>query len=85
MPKVACFQIPGLMCWFWSNDHNPPHFHVKREGEWELRVKFSEGEAEMFEVVWGEAPSRKVLRQLAKAVKENRANLLTEWEENVSQ
>ena len=50
MPKVACLEIPGLTCWFWSNDHNPPHFHVKREGEWELKVKFTEGEAQMFEL-----------------------------------
>lgn len=36
MPKVACFKIPGLSCWFWSNDHDPPHFHAKKEGEWEI-------------------------------------------------
>jgi hypothetical protein len=84
MPKVACFEIAGLSCWFWSNDHDPPHFHAKREGEWELRVKFSEGEAQMFEMVWGEVPKAKVLRQLAEAVTENRENLLAEWEANVS-
>jgi hypothetical protein len=85
MPKVACFEIPGLSCWFWSNDHDPPHFHAKRAGEWELRVKFAEGEAQMFELVWGEEPKGKVLRQIAKAVRENRAMLLAEWEANVNQ
>jgi hypothetical protein len=85
MPKVACFEIAGLTCWFWSNDHEPSHFHAKKEGEWEIRVKFSEGETHMFESVWGDEPSGKVLRQLKKAVKENRANLLTEWEANVNQ
>lgn len=42
MPKLVCFEIPGLSCWFWSNDHDPPHFHAKKEGEWEIRVKFTE-------------------------------------------
>jgi uncharacterized protein DUF4160 len=83
MPKVACFEIPGLSCWFWSNDHAPPHFHAKKEGEWEIRVKFTE--TEMFESVWGEEPSGKVLRQLRKAVRENRDDLLAEWEANVNQ
>jgi hypothetical protein len=85
MPKVACFVIPGLSCWFWSNDHDPPHFHAKRDGEWEIRVKFVEGEEEIFELVWGDAPSSKVLRQLRKAVQANRADLLAEWEANVNQ
>jgi hypothetical protein len=44
MPKVECFEIPGVYCWFWSNDHDPPHFHAKREGEWEIRVRFTESE-----------------------------------------
>ena len=83
MPKVACFEIPGLSCWFWSNDHDPPHFHAKKVGEWEIRVKFTEDQ--MFESVWGEEPSGKLLRQLRKAVKDNRDDLLAEWEANVNQ
>ncbi len=84
MPKVACFGIPGLLCWFWSNDHDPPHFHIKREGEWELKVKFAEGESQMFELEWGDAPRAKVLRQIEKIVKEKRVQLLAEWEANVN-
>ena len=85
MPDVACFEIPGLKCWFWSNDHDPPHFHVKRQGEWELKVQFAEGEAQMFELMWGDAPKSKVLREIAKKVRENRVQLLAEWEANVNQ
>ncbi len=84
MPEVASFQLPGLFCWFWSDDHNPPHFHVKREGEWEIKVKFTEPEAKMFESVWGDEPSGRVLRQIRKLVKENREKLLTEWEAKVN-
>lgn len=85
MSKVDCFEISGLVCWFWSNDHNPPHFHAKKEDEWEIRVKFSEGEALMFEPVWGAEPGGKVLRQLKKAVRKHRAALLAEWEAKVNQ
>jgi hypothetical protein len=85
MPKVVCFEIPGLSCWFWSNDHDPPHFHAKKEGEWEIRIKFTEAEDEMFESVWGDDPGGKVLRKLRKAVRENRQELLAEWEAKVNQ
>ena len=84
MPKVDCFEIPGLYCWFWSDDHAPPHFRVKRDGEWEIKVRFAEGEEEMFEQKWGDAPSGKILRQLKKAVTRHRAALLAEWEAKVS-
>lgn len=85
MGKVDCFDIPGLYCWFWSNDHEPPHFHVKRQGEWEIKVKFLEDGAEMFEKEWGVMPSGKILRELKKAVVQNRANLFVEWEKKVNQ
>jgi hypothetical protein len=84
MAKVECFEIPGLHCWFWSNDHSPPHFHVKREGEWEIKVKFTGAEEEMFEQAWGTIPSSKVLRKLKKAVLQHRVFLLEEWEARVS-
>ena len=84
MPKVETFEIPGLFCWFWSNDHNPPHFHVKRAGEWELKVNFTEGAAKVFELQWGDAPGAKVLKQITKMVTENRSELLAEWEAKVN-
>jgi hypothetical protein len=83
MPKVECIDIPGLVCWFWSNDHNPPHFHAKREGEWEIKVNFLGGESDMFELEWGKAPKSKVLRLIARAVIANRAALLAEWQAKV--
>ena len=85
MAKVDCFDIPGLDCWFWSNDHDPPHFHVKRRGEWEIKVKFTEGMEEMFEQEWGVDPSARILRDLKKAVTRHRAALFAEWEAKVGQ
>jgi hypothetical protein len=84
MPKVESFEIVGLVCWFWSNDHDPPHFHAKKEGEWEIKVKFAEGEKEMFQQEWGDSPSGRLLRELKKAVKKNRKALLAEWEAKVN-
>jgi len=40
--NVSAFEISGLKSWFWSNDHEPPHFHVKKTGEWEIKVSFLE-------------------------------------------
>jgi hypothetical protein len=85
MPKVASFEIPGLTCWFWSHDHEPPHFHVKRDGEWEIRVRFLEDASEMFELVWGGAPKAKVLKDLARLAADHRIQLLAQWEASVSE
>lgn len=84
MPRVVCFQVPGITCWFWSNDHNPPHFHAKKAGEWEIRVRFLEDASQMFELIWGDEPSAKMLRSIAKAVEVNRPELLAEWEVGVN-
>lgn len=85
MAKVDCFTIPGLYCWFWSNDHDPPHFHAKQDGKWEIKVKFAEGDDGMFVKKWGNSPSGKTLRQLKAAVTRHRAALLAEWEAKVNQ
>ncbi len=67
--------------WFWSNDHEPPHFHAKRKGEWEVAVRFLENPANMFEVKWGSrafsSHYRKVIGQM---VIHHRMELLKEWE-----
>ncbi|WP_165073158.1 DUF4160 domain-containing protein [Paludisphaera rhizosphaerae] len=84
MSKVDCFEIDGLQCWFYSNDHDPPHFHVKRRGEWEMRVYFAEGEARMFELKWGNRPGTRLLRRLAELVAAHRIQLQAEWEAKVN-
>lgn len=38
MSKVAAFLIDGVELWFRSADHEPPHFHVRKAGEWEIKV-----------------------------------------------
>lgn len=40
-PIVECIKRNGKYKYlFYSNDHEPPHIHVRREGEWEIKVLF---------------------------------------------
>lgn len=81
MAEVQAFQSPGLKLWFYSNDHEPPHFHAKRAGQWEVRVHFLEEAARMIEVKWQTtAPAAKVLKSLTSLAEQHREALLAEWE-----
>jgi len=83
MATVAAFRINGLKIWFWSNDHDPPHFHAKRAGEWEVKVSFMLDQAEMIEIEsWSrKQPGKKVLRELTALAAAHRAALLAQWQE----
>jgi len=81
MGRVEAFSVDGLVMWFWSEDHLPPHFHVKKTGEWEITVSIlqtTEG-ALAFESKWGSGPSGRLQVQLARNVVENRDALYREW------
>jgi hypothetical protein len=81
MPLVRCLSFPGIRCWFWSDDHDPPHFHAKRAGEWELRVNFLEDGDRLFQRIWVKKRiPGKVLREIRTIVLEQREALLLEWE-----
>jgi Domain of unknown function (DUF4160) len=76
---VTTFQIPGLKIWFWSNDHEPPHFHVKQKGEWEVKVSFLEDPSAMIEIVFGK-PKSKALKELTELTEQHRLELLEQWQ-----
>lgn len=79
MATIRAFHILGLKLWYWSNDHEPPHFHAKRSGEWEVKVHFL---FEPGEIEWAEkTPSSKQLKELTSLAEEHRAELLAQWEE----
>jgi len=79
---VQLFEIPGLKLWFWSADHEPPHFHAKRQGEWEVKVNFLLEPGEMIEVVGtGKRAARGVLKELTRLAEEYRFELWEQWEE----
>jgi len=89
MAELKCFSISGMKLWFYSNDHEPPHFHAKRKGEWELRAKFLEEGESMFEVVWRKSkrtaiPARDK-QSMIEMIEVYRLEILKEWEQKVNQ
>jgi len=85
MTKVDCFCIEGIFCWFWSNDHRPPHFNARRRGEWVVKVFFLEKKAKMIEKAkWSGRISQADRKALSNMTKQYRGNLLEEWEEKVN-
>ena len=82
MVQVSAFRLSGIKCWFYSNDHDPPHFHAERSGTWECRVNFQLAADSMLEFLWHDSPmARSDRRLIEKAVKANRSTLLKQWEE----
>ena len=83
MATVTAFQIEGLKIWFWSDDHEPPHFHIKRSGEWEMRVSFLSGKDQMVEIMrWSKkSPSAKLQDEICTLAETHRAALLRQWEQ----
>lgn len=86
MGTLKTFSIEGMKIWFWSKDHNPPHFHVKRDGQWEYRVFFQEEESQrMFDQKWGRLLSKADKKLLREKVIQHREAIFKEWEEKVQQ
>lgn len=89
MGKVDCIQIAGLVLWFPSTDHLPPHFHARKPGHWEIRVFFllcRKGRLN-FDLKWPpglSGPGRQHRKRLLSAVLEKRVLLLKEWETKVN-
>ena len=83
MARVGAFEISGIYMWFPSGDHEPPHFHARRPGEWDAKVYIQSTAAEMIRVT--RPPDGKIKGTDRKAilagVEANRADLLAEWEE----
>lgn len=81
LAKVDAIAIPGLEMWFWSDDHLPPHFHVKKAGEWEISVHILETREQRlaYELKWGTGPSGRLQGTLARLVVVHREALYEEW------
>lgn len=86
MGILECFSIAGVKSWIPSNDHEPPHFHVKKKDAWEIKVLIettTEGKLD-FIPKWikhsNRGPSGKMIRGLHRLVLAHRGELLLEWE-----
>lgn len=82
MAIVKPFAMQGLKLWFWSHDHEPPHFHAKRGGEWEVKVFFMLEASEMIEIEhWSvKTPPMRVLKKLTANAEKHRVELLAQWQ-----
>jgi hypothetical protein len=86
--KVESFNLDGLDLFFNSHDHWPPHFHVRKPGQWEIRVFFllcNQENGLNFQVKWpaNAKISSKEKKQILDHVLANRSKLLSEWEAKV--
>jgi hypothetical protein len=79
---VRAFEIEGFKIWFWSDDHDPPHFHVKKSGEWEVKVRFLRDPEQMIEVEWVvKRPASSTLKAICELTEQYRVELLDQWDE----
>ena len=73
---------------FRSHDHEPPHIHVLRRGEWEIRVDIRETTADRlsWSLKWPphfSGPPANLKSELAYQVSHHRTALLQEWDQKV--
>ena len=83
MPKVTCLSFAGLDARFHSSDHRPPHFHVEKADEWEIKVHFLNAPSDMVELVWGKGPTSSEAQKIVKAAEAKRTELTQEWSTKV--
>lgn len=86
----ADHQLEGLEIIFYPNDHEPEHFHVRKSGEWEIKVYFRLCTANHleFEEKWqlkSAGPSKIDRQRLREYVVQHRSHLESEWETKVCQ
>lgn len=82
MGRLTLFSVDGLDLRFYSSDHEPPHFHARKPGSWEVRIFLLES---TYSVRWQRTRriSRKENGTLLNLAEKHRADLLREWEANV--
>lgn len=83
MARVKAFSVEGLDLRFFSNDHDPPHFHAfHRGGDWEVTVLFNEAPGQMLSRLrpGGARMRASHKRALLDGAENHRAELLIEWE-----
>ncbi len=74
------FRIDGFKVVLFSDDHSPPHVHV-RKGDFEVKVNISGDRAELMigEEKSKRAANKKLRKQALKIVNDNLETLMAEW------
>jgi hypothetical protein len=71
MPEIH--RENGFVFFFWSNDHRPPHVHIKKAGA------TAELALETGKVVWSEGFRGREVRQIESIFKENSGKIWSKW------
>ncbi len=89
MPRVDAFSIKGIELLFYSADHDPAHFHVRKPGDWEIKVNIlaTTDDQLAFTFKWprnGATVSGRLQKELRTQTVAHREALLKEWESKVN-
>ena len=87
---VEAFSIPGLKCYFGSNDHYPHHFEILKRGAWAARVFFLQttrkrGLRWEYKSQWKGRMTAAEESELLALVLKHKKRLLREWNEKVTE
>ena len=80
MGLLRAFQLPGCRFWFYTGDHEPPHFHARAGDAWEIRVYFLQEPPEHKVKFAVRRVPAKMVKQILELAATHRAELLQEWE-----
>lgn len=89
MGKIEYFSIQGLQAFFRSNDHRPPHFHVKKVRTWEVRVYILTSSKNGLDYSFKFPKNNSVTltskekKTILRFITNNREKLLLDWETQV--
>lgn len=74
------FRLNGFKVVIFSDDHNPPHVHI-RKGDFEVKIDISGERAELMagEENSRQAADKKLRKQALKIADDNLVTLINEW------
>lgn len=75
---VTVLRAHGLRVVIYANDHRPAHVHVFGDGEAKIDLLGADGAPGL---VWADGMSRGEVRRAVRLVAEQRAFLLSRWED----
>ncbi len=75
---VTVLRAHGLRVVIYANDHRPAHVHVFGDGEAKIDLLGADGTPDL---VWADGMTRGEVRRAVRLVAEQRAFLLSRWED----
>lgn len=73
---IVVLRAHGLRFYIFVNDHDPPHVHVRGDGQAKIDISGRQGKPE---IVWGVGLSHADKRHALQAVRDAQPELLKQW------